>query len=138
MDHTLTGLEFVESFVDDCLIFSRTFREHMEHVKEVLLRLRYAGIQLRSEKCRFGYTEIDFLGHHITSDGRMSTKTSVELLLKFPRPNSLGELQSFLGSVNFYRAYIPRIAQVAQPLYTQLRRARPGYGIATANPLSRS
>ena len=62
MDHTLTGLEFVESFVDDCLIFSKTFREHMEHVKEVLLRLRYAGIQLRSEKCRFGYTKIDFLG----------------------------------------------------------------------------
>ena len=82
MDHTLTGLEFVESFVDDCLIFSKTFREHMEHVKEVLLRLRYAGIQLRSEKCRFGYTEIDFLGHHITSEGRMPTKTSAELLLK--------------------------------------------------------
>ena len=125
MDHTLTGLEFVESFVDDSLIFSRTFREHMEHVKEVLLRLRYAGIQLRSEKCRFGYTEIDFLGHHITSEGRMSTKTSVELLLKFPRPNSLGELQSFLVSVNFYRAYIPRIAQVAQPLYTLTQKGTP-------------
>ena len=65
----------------------------MEHVKEVLLRLRYAGIQLRSEKCRFGYTEIDF-GAPYHFRRKMPTKTSTELLLKFPRPNSLRELQT--------------------------------------------
>ena len=67
---TLTGLDFVESFVDDCFIFSKTFQEHLGHVKEVLQRLRDTRIQLRSEKCHFAYTEVDFLGHHITPEGR--------------------------------------------------------------------
>ena len=114
MDRTLTGLDFVESFVDDCLIFSKTFQEHLGHVKAVLQRLRDARIQLRSEKCHFAYAEVDFLGHHITPEGRTPVRSSVELLLHFPRPSSVKELQSFLDSVNFYRAYIPRIAQIAQ------------------------
>lgn len=101
MDHTLSGLEFVESFVDDCLIFSHTFQEHMEHVRTVLQRLRDARIQLRSVKCH-----LDFLGHHITPEGRTPVSASAELLLHFPRPKCVKELQSFLGSVNFYRAYI--------------------------------
>ena len=103
--------------MDDCLIFSKTFQEHLGHVKAVLQRLRDARIQLRSEKCHFAYAEVDFLGHHITPEGRIPGRSSVELLLHFPRPNSVKELQSFLGSVNFYRAYIPRIAQIAHPLY---------------------
>ena len=83
MDRTLTGLGFVESFVDDCLIFSKTFQEHMEHVKAVLQRLRKARIQLRSDKCHFAYSEVDFLGHHITPEGRAPVRSSVELLLHF-------------------------------------------------------
>ena len=52
-------------------------------------------------------------------------RSSVELLLHFPRPNSVKELQSFLGSVNFYRVYIPRFAQIAQALYELTKKGQP-------------
>ena len=58
----------------------------MEHLRAVLQRLRDAGIQLRSEKCHFAYSEVDFLGHHITPEGRTPVSSSTELLLHFPRP----------------------------------------------------
>ena len=117
MDKTLQGLEHVQSFVDDCLIYSETFEGHVKDLDAVLERLRRANIQLRADKCHFAYKEVDFLGHRISEEGRWPLEASKEKLRRFPQPQSMRELQGFLGSINYYRSYIPRMAQIASPLY---------------------
>ena len=63
MDLTLRGASNAESFVDDKLIFSNSFEEHLSHLEEVFQRLEVTGLQLRKDKCRLAYRGVEFLGH---------------------------------------------------------------------------
>ena len=105
MDKTLQGLEHVQSFVDDCLIYSITitFEGRVRDLEADLERLRQANIQLRADKCHFAYKEVNFLGHRISEQGRRPLETSKEKLRRFPRPHSVREIQRFLESINYYR-----------------------------------
>ena len=89
----------------------------MQELRAVLQRLRKANIHLKRAKCQFGQQEVEFLGHRISQDGRQPLTLASEKLSKFPTPKTVKELQRFLGSLNYYRAYIPRLAQTAEPLY---------------------
>ena len=117
MDNTLRGLKHTESYIDDCIIYSRTFEEHLANLREVLERLRLANIHIKFRKCQLSYSEVEFLGHLVSGRGRRALPTAAEKLAKFPRPRCVTELQRFLGSLNFYRSYIPKLAAVAEPLY---------------------
>ena len=110
MDNKLKGLNRVESYIDDCVILSHSFEDHLRDLQEVLERLRRANIHLKFRKCQLCYPEVEFLGHLISENGRMPLPTAVQKLAKFPVPESVKELQRFLGSLNFYRSYIPNLA----------------------------
>ena len=117
MDNTLQGLRRTEAYIDDCIIFSNTFEEHMEDLREVFSRLRLAELHVKLKKCQFCRNEVEFLGHMVTKGGRRPSSSASEKLSKFPRPSCVVELQRFLGSLNFYRSYIPGLAGLAAPLY---------------------
>ena len=125
MDKTFHGLDQVQCFVDDCLIYSDTFEKHVEDIKATFERLRESNIQLKVYKCHFGYQEVNFLGHRINVDGRRPLESIQTKLQQFPHPSSVRELQGFLGSVNYYRSYIPGMAQIAHPLYTLTKKGAP-------------
>ena len=108
----------MQSYVDDIIIFSKSFEEHYHHLWEVFKRLRRANIQLRRDKCRLAYSECEFLGHHISRTGRRPVLSYLEKVKSFPRPRSVKELQRFLGTVNYYRGYIANMATIAAPLYS--------------------
>ena len=59
--------------------------------------------------------EVEFLGHLVSRDGKKPVPAAMEKLAKFPRPQGVTELQRFLGSLNFYRVYIPGLARLAAP-----------------------
>ena len=117
MDVTLQGLRRTESYIDDCIIYSQSFEQHMEDLRAVLDRLHRASLHVKLRKCQFAQEEVEFLGHIISRDRRKPVPAAAEKLTKFPRPQGVTELQRFLGSLNFYRAYIPELAQLAAPLY---------------------
>ena len=117
MDNTLKGLKRTESYIDDCIIFSRSFEEHIADLHDVLERLGRANIHVKFRKCQLGYREVEFLGHLISEGGRRPVPTAAERLAKIPSPKTVSELQRFLGSLNFYRSYIPKLAELAEPLY---------------------
>ena len=75
MDQALRGATNVESFVDDILVFSNSFEEHLIHLEEVFRRLEVAGLQLRKDKCRLAYRGVESLGHWISEDGRSPLKS---------------------------------------------------------------
>jgi RNase H-like domain found in reverse transcriptase len=71
---------------------------------------------LNIEKCSFGQVELDYLGHHISASGIRPMAAHVEAIEKFPRPTTVGHLQTFLGMANFYRRFISAAAQVLRLL----------------------
>ena len=117
---------FVQAvYVDDCLTYSTSWSHHLEDLRVVLSGLRNANIQLRRDKCHFGYSSGEFLGHMISSAGRTPSPGLVEKLVDFQPPKTVKELQRFLGMANFYRDYMPNFARVAEPLYQLTRKEQP-------------
>lgn len=118
MDLVLLGLlyEICLVYIDDIIIFSRTFDEHINNITTVFDRLREANIKLSVEKCNFCLKEIPFLGHVISSQGCAPNPDKVKAIVNWPAPQHKGELKSFLGLAGYYRRFIPDFATIAEPL----------------------
>ena len=117
MDNTLQGLNRTESYIDDCIIYSCNFEEHLKDLRAVFQRLHQAKLHVKLRKCLVFREEVEFLGHVVSRDGRRPLVSAAKKLSMFPKPQSVTELQRFLGTLNFYRSYIPGLAQLAAPLY---------------------
>lgn len=112
---------YVAAYLDDILIFSNTWEEHQEHVKEVLRRLRKHKLYAKIDKCLFHASSVEFLGYNVSPD-RVSMDTSkTDSIRAWPTPGSVKEIQSFLGFANFYRRFIANYSGIVQPL-TRLTR----------------
>jgi hypothetical protein len=116
MNRILAGLSFVFCYLDDIIIASRDEREHLEHLREVSSRLRDAGLVINAEKCVFAETAVEFLGHKVSAAGVEPLRSHVQAVLAHPEPTNISELQAFLGTVNFYRRFLPAAARVLKPL----------------------
>ena len=125
MDQVFRGLDFVFMYIDDVLIASSSPEEHMQHVREVFQRLSDHGILINPSKCLFGVAELEFLGHHVSSEGIRPLEHKVEAVRKFPQPTSARQLREFLGLINFYHRFVPHCAQILRPLNVLLTAARP-------------
>ena len=125
MDRTLYRSPHNESYVDDILVFSPNLKSHLKHLQEVFERLKAAGLQLRREKCRIGYTSVEFLGHRISFQGRSPIMEYTQKLHSFPQPNNVAELQRFLGTANYSRCYIENMSSIAEPLFNLMKRSKP-------------
>ena len=122
MDKTLDGIEGAEGFVDNVCKFLPTFKGMLEVTRAVLQRLREVQLQMRTDKCKFSYQDVEFVGHHISGDGVASTADNVKAILDFPEPSILSELEQFIGMANYYREFIQHFARIAE-LLNRLRRA---------------
>ena len=118
MDQALGQLDNVESYVDDIIVYSNTYEEHVRQVTQVMECLEGAELRLRKDKC---YQSVEFLGHWISRE-RSPLRGYLERLKKFTRPQNVKQLQRLLGTVNYYRCYIENIAHIAEPLYLLTRR----------------
>ncbi|XP_065067489.1 uncharacterized protein LOC135693039 [Rhopilema esculentum] len=116
MHQVLRGLDFVFAYIDDLLIASNSEAEHLLHLDILFSRLSDHGIVIHPTKCIFGQSHIDFLGHHVSPQGISPLSTRVKAIKDFPPPTSLKKLREFLGLINFYRRFVPRCAQLIQPL----------------------
>ena len=120
MDKVLSGLDNVNGYQDDILIASQTFNEHLNDIKETLLRLRNAGITLNPKKCSFGQKQIKCLGHLISDKGVEKHPTAIEKICKVPVPKNKKELKCFLGLAGWYRQYVPNFATLTDSLFKLL------------------
>lgn len=116
MDSLLRGMDYAFSYLDDVLIFSKSEEEHTRHLSAVLDRMKQYGLHINLNKCRFFVTELDFLGHHVTSKGVSPTNAKIDILANWEVPKDARELQRYLGCIGFYRRFIPQFALHAAPL----------------------
>ena len=110
---------FCQAYLDDILIYSKTRKEHVQHVRQVLSKLRGAGLQVDIEKCEFHVQETAFLGVLLSVDGIRMNPEKVQVVIDWARPNNLKQVQAFVGFCNFYRRFIKNFSKIVRPL-TQL------------------
>ena len=103
-------------YIDDILIMSRTFDEHLELVGAVLGTLCEYGIKVKVEKCQWFRNSVPFLGHVVGRTGLRKAPEYVQKVIDFPKPETVHHLRQFLGLLNFQRKFIPDCSQIAQPL----------------------
>ncbi|SYW83538.1 uncharacterized protein UHO2_06765 [Ustilago hordei] len=107
---------YVVVYLDDFLIFSDTEEAHVKHVTEVLTRLRSNRLFAKLLKCEFHTKTVEFLGYIIKPTGIEMDPEKVCTVKEWPMPESIHDIQRFLGFANFYRRFIAHFARIAKPL----------------------
>ena len=124
MNEVLRGYldEFATVYIDDILIYSRTFKGHLEYIRKVLERLRKAKIKIKVEKCKFCESEIKYLGHIVGRNGLRPDPAKIEKIKNIKRPVKVKELRALLGLFNYYKKFVDGYSKIARPLYKLLRK----------------
>ena len=127
MEVVLSGLarRVCVVYLDDVLVFGRTIEEHNANLAQVLERLRRAGLRLKPKKCHFALTEVEYLGHVVSAKGVRTDPKKIEAVGKFPTPQDVKALRSFLGLASYYRKFVPDFAKVAGPLHALTKKDVP-------------
>ena len=104
------------AYADDILVYSEDPRQHEQHVKEVLARLRAAGLQVDIAKSEFSVRETKFLGFIISTQGMRMDPEKVKTILNWRPPRNVKGIRSFLGLVNYFRRFIRNHGHLRKPL----------------------
>lgn len=118
MDVVCDGLVDVYVYLDDIIVASSTPEEHLAALRALFTRLEQHGLVIHPAKCVFGQESVEFLGHSVSRHGIRPLEHRVQALTNSPPPSTVKELQSFLGAINFYRAFLPGLAGILAPLHT--------------------
>ena len=109
--------KFVLVYLDDIIIYSKTFEEHKEHVRLVFEALRAASLMMKPKKCKFAQKELRFLGHIISAEGIRTDPDKIAKMVTMSPPTNLKGLRSRLGLFSYYRQYIKGFSEITRPMY---------------------
>ena len=124
INHTLFDLldKICTAYLDDVIVYSESKKAHREHVREVVERLREAGLQIDVNKCEFETTKTKYLGLIIRPGGIEMDSEKVAAIVSWQPPGVVRDLQRFLGFANFYRRFIEGFSKICKPLNDLLRK----------------
>ena len=128
MEESLTDLldDICIPYLDDTIVFSKTFEKHIQDLRVVLQRLKSRGIKLKPAKCELFRHEVRYLGHIVGAEGYSIDPREKEavIALKSSQPATIGDVRKLLGLLSYYRKYIPDFARQASVLYGLLKDKR--------------
>ena len=125
-DSLVKGCEdFAAAYLDDLVIFSSSWRGHVEHLRTILRRIKDANLTVKLAKCQFGMKQCVYLGHVVGNGTVRPEMSKMQAVESFPRPETKREVRGFLGLTGYYRRFIPDYATVALPLTDLTRKTSP-------------
>ena len=107
-------------YLDDIIIFSKSFDEHIKSVENVFKQLELHGLKLKASKCEFFKTSVQYLGHIVSDKGVQTDPDKISALKDWPAPSNIKELRSFLGFAGYYRRFVCNYSQIMKPLNSLL------------------
>ncbi|XP_068140344.1 uncharacterized protein [Drosophila tropicalis] len=125
IERILQNVSGVLPYFDDIIVMGKSEEELAVRLNEVLSRFDKAGLRLRRDKCQFRVPSVEFLGFKIDALGIRPCASKVEAIKCAPAPKDKKQLQAFLGLINFYHAFLPHKATVAEPLHRLLDKNAP-------------
>ena len=124
MDLVLAGLHWETClfYLDDIIVLSSIWEEHLARLRQVFERLRHANLKLGADKCTFAAKEVNYLGHRVTEEGLLPDSSLLAAIREIPPPKMATEVRSFLGLAGYYRRYVKNFAAIAAPLHALTRK----------------
>ncbi|CAF0976548.1 unnamed protein product, partial [Brachionus calyciflorus] len=118
MNKVLTGILWKRCIVylDDIIIYAKTFSDHLEALEEVFKRLSRAGLKIKLSKYHFITNTVRYLGFLITADGLKADPSKVSAILNVEVPKNVKDVRAFLGMASYYRRFMPNFSHIAEPL----------------------
>lgn len=123
MNEVCRDLDFAFVYLDDILIASRSVEEHKEHLHKLFERLTKYGLNVNTSKCILGVSSLEFLGHTVTTEGISPMKERVNAIVNYAAPNSIKQAQRFVGMINYYFRFVPKLAEILIPIHTYITQA---------------
>ena len=119
---TLGDLNFVEVYLDDITIHSKSFEEHMQHIEIVLNKLHEVDLKINLDKCTWCAEEVSILGHIVSYNKISMDPRKIEAIKEWKAPKNVKNVQQFLGLANYYRRHVLDFSKHAGPLYNLLKK----------------
>ena len=107
-------------YLDDIIIFSKSFDEHIKSLENVFKQLELHGLKLKASKCEFFKASVQYLGHIVSDKGVQTDPDKISALKDWPAPSNIKELRSFLGFAGYYRHFVCYYSQIMKPLNSLL------------------
>ncbi|GBG61070.1 hypothetical protein CBR_g18662 [Chara braunii] len=107
---------FMLVYLDDILVYSRSFEDHLEHLRRVLETLRRAKYKANRNKCEFVRQELEYLGHFVTPEGISPLADKIQAIQEWPEPWNVTDVRSFLGLAGYYQRFIKGYSKIAAHL----------------------
>ncbi|MES9903532.1 MAG: reverse transcriptase domain-containing protein, partial [Sedimenticola sp.] len=124
MSKVLQGLNWKCAlvYIDDILLFSANFTEHLDLLGNVFDRLRQANLKLHPLKCQFATRKVEYLGHILSRDGVEVNPSKIQVVKEYPAPKTAKQVRQFLGLTNYYRRFVKDYSKITSPLNKLLRK----------------
>uniref|UniRef100_K7EYA7 Gypsy retrotransposon integrase-like protein 1 n=1 Tax=Pelodiscus sinensis TaxID=13735 RepID=K7EYA7_PELSI len=116
---------FAVAYIDDIVIFSTTWEQHLKHVQAILKTLAEAGLTANPKKCKFGRREVSYLGYTVGGGRLKPLVDKVSAVRDWPLPTTKRQIRQFLGLAGYYRRFIADFATLAAPLTDMTRNNQP-------------
>ncbi|XP_073003535.1 uncharacterized mitochondrial protein AtMg00860-like [Typha latifolia] len=113
---------FVLVFFDDILVYCRSWKEHLTHLREVLQILKDNELKVKESKCLWGQPRVKYLGYIISAVGVEANLAKVQNMVQWQIPKTLKELRGFLGLTGYYRRFITNYGKIVAPLTSLLKK----------------
>ena len=116
MNRVIFELEGCDVYIDDLIIYSNTWEEHVARLRALFDRLTKANLTVNLVKSEFGHAQIVYLGHVVGQGTVRPVEAKVECILNMQRPSNRREIMKFLGSAGYYRKFCRNFSDVVSPL----------------------
>jgi len=115
---------FAFAYLDDIVIVTPTFEEHMVWLRRVLDKITRAGLTVNPDKCEFCRSQVRYLGFIVQREGLTVDPEKTRPILEYPAPRNIKQLRRFLGMSSWYRRFIPQFATLSEPLTRLLKKGK--------------
>ena len=122
MEYVLKGLTNVLCYLDDILVYSKTFKDHMDKLEKTFMSLEKANLKLKPSKCIFCSERVEYLGFIVTKEGIVPNPAKTSAIKSYPVPRTAKEVKRFMGIASYYRRFIKNFSTISNCINCLLKK----------------